>query len=1018
MKKLILCLWAACGLGLAYAQTTDSLSYTALQDKAFMHLDKNRIPTGVLYDRVYPWADLVAFTNRENKTVDYAFVRQAWYELQLSTYHFDQSSTYVQFQETIRSNESANKGISIGYIDYDFNSLDSNALQDGRLYYDADSLLHDGTAGNPYLSHRLSIPVIGTQGISSGIAHFYFDPALALSNTGRRIQNITLSSPDGKRSLTLAPGQGGDLDLSGITGSTTSLPIGLNWVDGGTIIIPTSLSVNGEIPLNSTTVGKCFKEDTLSSGSLIFQGYDEAFPSRGFGNYRVFYHQQNSSWANCDQHIRKPIIIVDGFDPEDERHITSTFKNGKWYPGIWDLLEYGGNKHLGDDLRLKGYDVIVLNFPQYATMETGAMRDGGADYIERNALVLVKLIQKVNDELQQNGSTEKIVVVGPSMGGQIARYALAYMEKQQSLGVANMHHNTRLYVSFDSPHKGANIPISAQQALYHLGYFANQADAKTSYDVQLRSAAARQMLIEQMDGLNRTASFHNTYYTALNSGGLANSQGWPLNLRKVALVNGNTAGIKTNGMADRVFHVDANTLAGTIKAIDMNLYNMPDYNNSLETYNGYLKSPSWGFGMYNQLVNITGLSANMTGTSQDIFSGFMIAYGLHTYKGKFNTLNTNANGSMDVVPGGTYNTIKILKDKLADQLQGQTTASTVHWADLKFSHCFIPTVSSLAMKNANFNWSDPLNNRNLVCTQEIPFDNYYAPAENEEHVHLTEASAKWITQEIEKGQAGCAPICKSTLLVNNDVSPLCINSTRYFAHNYTLPPGATVSWSVEGSVLQKISYNNYGITVKAIEASFNTDITYTIENPCGANVRGTFSLMTGLPDVSEIAYAINANTNMVKVTPFMPQQITYSWGWNGSTFGYVNSNPYPASFPHAATPYNMSTMPKLWLKAENICGSYTQYTYPTIPAAYLSARPEAALSVYPNPAQDYWTVNVPSGKEQSDLLLYNIKGAMVWQGKASDYATRIPAERLASGTYILKVQPVSGSVQTIKLSKY
>ena len=63
---------------------------------------------------------------------------------------------------------------------------------------------------------------------------------------------------------------------------------------------------------------------------------------------------------------------------------------------------------------------------------------GGSDYMERNRLALVTLIEELNRQLQAAGSTEKIVVIGPSMGGQIARYALSYMEAN---GLA---HNTRL----------------------------------------------------------------------------------------------------------------------------------------------------------------------------------------------------------------------------------------------------------------------------------------------------------------------------------------------------------------------------------------------------------------------------------------------------------------------------------------------------------------------------------------------------------------------------------------------
>lgn len=109
-----------------------------------------------------------------------------------------------------------------------------------------------------------------------------------------------------------------------------------------------------------------------------------------------------------------------------------------------------------DDLRLLGYDVIIVNQPTYEitnpvqpTIQVWVpaklfpfvaahwesrpnMRtiDGGADYIERNAYTLASFIKNYVKPLQiAVGSTEPLVLIGPSMGGQITRYALAYGEK-------------------------------------------------------------------------------------------------------------------------------------------------------------------------------------------------------------------------------------------------------------------------------------------------------------------------------------------------------------------------------------------------------------------------------------------------------------------------------------------------------------------------------------------------------------------------------------------------------------
>ena len=65
-------------------------------------------------------------------------------------------------------------------------------------------------------------------------------------------------------------------------------------------------------------------------------------------------------------------------------------------------------------------------------------------------MLLVELIKSINNSKVGN---EKNIVIGPSMGGLISRYALNYMESQ------NIDHDTRLYISFDAPHTGANVPI-------------------------------------------------------------------------------------------------------------------------------------------------------------------------------------------------------------------------------------------------------------------------------------------------------------------------------------------------------------------------------------------------------------------------------------------------------------------------------------------------------------------------------------------------------------------------------
>ena len=107
-------------------------------------------------------------------------------------------------------------------------------------------------------------------------------------------------------------------------------------------------------------------------------------------------------------------------------------------------------------LRSRGYDLILLDFVD------------GATSILKNAALLKNLIHLCNIFKQGNHS---LVVAGASMGGQVARVALAEMERDHE------DHCTGIYVSWDSPHRGANIPLSIQATIDFLAPFSAEAEA-------------------------------------------------------------------------------------------------------------------------------------------------------------------------------------------------------------------------------------------------------------------------------------------------------------------------------------------------------------------------------------------------------------------------------------------------------------------------------------------------------------------------------------------------------------
>ena len=148
--------------------------------------------------------------------------------------------------------------------------------------------------------------------------------------------------------------------------------------------------------------------------------------------YGIYFNDCSTRHPNV---LKNPILIVDGFDPTNSRTLGNVF----------DMMNESPNS-MATMLLDEGHDIIICNFIK------------GADYIERNALAVREMIEFIKLR-----TSDKIIVIGPSMGGLIARYALAKIEKE------NKDHQTSLYISFDAPHQGANIPIGIQYFLYFFG---------------------------------------------------------------------------------------------------------------------------------------------------------------------------------------------------------------------------------------------------------------------------------------------------------------------------------------------------------------------------------------------------------------------------------------------------------------------------------------------------------------------------------------------------------------------
>jgi pimeloyl-ACP methyl ester carboxylesterase len=452
------------------------------------------------------------------------------------------------------------------------------------------------------------------------------------------------------------------------------------------ILLAISFAANAQIrfiePASDKPIANRGSVQSITA-TIPFQGYEEDQALLGQGEYEIFLDL-------FDGVLDRPVIVLDGFDPGDSRDIA----------GLYNRLEFGG-ENLADQVREEGYDVVILNAPQYNT--EGVDIDGGADYIQRNAFVLVALIQEL---IAQKEGDEQLVVLGPSMGGLIAQYALAYMEAN------DLDHQTRLFISFDAPHRGANIPISLQYLVNVLAREIGDPSAEAVIDQVLNSAAAREMLVDHYLGHLEEGSetaqdpskllpagapgFRDEFQAELDA------LGFPTQVRNVAMINGSGDGTGTGTPGMQVISTTLDLGAGVSANIDLNFTPEASQINQVTFFEGLFNGvPLFDFAADAESFSFT--------------------------------------DGVDAAPGGT----SMISSALGDGGGSPVLEDFIEALDQDL-FCFIPTISALAISNEDDWYASP----DIGATHDSPFVNFYIPDTNEDHVTVTEESAAFALDEI------------------------------------------------------------------------------------------------------------------------------------------------------------------------------------------------------------------------------------------------------------------------------
>lgn len=701
-----------------------SISIFAQEDNCILLKEKSK--TKIIYDRVFGISNA---TSIKKEDVSTTYFYQVYHEIQRADF-------LERLPKLEKLKENANKGfaqkvIPLSILISDFEKISQKSIDDNFVYINANQQFEaKQNATDIFDDYHINLIASTLSKSDSKNVTFILKDDMIFNTTSRKIETISFLMNNENQWRTIP----------------INSPFSVNFLTTGKQIIKSKITfTNGEsieqsffITINNKnkntayrTANEAFLPNVVTdiTATIPYQGQGENQAFFGQGEYEIFLDTN-------DGILDKPIFLVDGFDPGDTRDIAT----------LYSSLDYGTGQNLADYLRTEGYDIVLLNFPTYTRANTTTVVDGGVDFIQRNAFILVELINQINAQKEGN---HKNVVIGPSMGGLISRYALRYMEMN------SLNHDTRLYISFDSPHQGANVPIGFQHLFNYMAYGPLGITAvQPVVDGLLKSPAARQMLIDHFEGHLQTGSafeFNTASASLLPTGAPnfrtafqneLNTMGFPTTVRNVTISNGASNGSMNYSPDFEVMNYTFN-ISSTQRAI-LNLRFTP---------------------AANQTNQVSRLRAQQ----------FVVIVWVTGFESLANSKAPTFTDGLDSAPGGRFDMTGF------EEGLGDDPLLTEFFNNLNADYfTFIPTWSSMAISNTT-NLYAPINSNSVT-----PFVASSIPTVNENHVTLNQNNVAFAISEILNGELANNEIAFQSLWIKNPASNSIEINTYYTIENASI----------------------------------------------------------------------------------------------------------------------------------------------------------------------------------------------------------------------------------------
>lgn len=438
------------------------------------------------------------------------------------------------------------------------------------------------------------------------------------------------------------------------------------------------------------------------------------------------------------QKMRNPVVVVQGFDfgfGGDESSSMTFQALEKAFNTLYDAkgVEVPGERLL-DRLVSEGVEVIFVKF-----------KNPSAD-LNNQGENLVEALKKISEFTEK---TSPIYLIGPSMGGQVARIALGKIATRSGdQRIENLKNQISGAILFDSPNLGASIPASVFFALRKNSDFDPQS---YTFWRNTSSEAARQMLVMYGNGdVWEKNPVSQDFYTGLNSATSLARQSLNGRIDLIGIGSGSGAGMNQGLPKNTRYFHGSKPIIQFDKTIDEVTALFPVAEGyRIPVIGEYILT---GFHMERRVViPKTTISVNLTMynslyTGVDLAADGNVAYAWWT-DGIFQTSNgavAKANFDLENAPGGYFPMFKILRESLGGVYKsspGEVEGNVVNSS-------FVPSISAAGLiQKSVFDSTHLMSPVNTSESRASILTRSYLPTQNQLHTSLSSENVGWILQE-------------------------------------------------------------------------------------------------------------------------------------------------------------------------------------------------------------------------------------------------------------------------------